>query len=314
MKSLLSAVFVLTFTSLSGVQASGGAGSVRAALPAGATSVRASAIRGNAGVYAVSYQTSKPFLAVVDATHRHVLWSRRLPARANNLASPGPRGLFQAIVKLKAPAEAIFAYQFQHGKVLSGIVGASGGEVTGNEGISLQAGRVTVRRRDLAHVGSVRYRLETLYAWSSSGYRQDKTVRVPDYAPSSYPTPNAVATTSTGNVILLKLEIASTDQQRQLGLMYRTSLDPDSGMIFVWDHLVQDSFWMYDTYIPLSIAFLDTNGNVLEIQDMAPQTQTLHTPAEHYQFAIEVNQGFFQKNGVKVGDQLQLHLTSTAPR
>ncbi|HEX8917977.1 MAG TPA: DUF192 domain-containing protein, partial [Chloroflexota bacterium] len=65
---------------------------------------------------------------------------------------------------------------------------------------------------------------------------------------------------------------------------------------------------MKNTYIPLSIAFLDSSGKILEMDDMAPLSETLHTPSVSYTYAIEVNQGFFKSNGIQMGDMVQLHL------
>jgi len=85
-------------------------------------------------------------------------------------------------------------------------------------------------------------------------------------------------------------------------------------MIFIWDQPVQIGFWMENTYIPLSIAFLAPDGTIQEIDDMQPQTTNLHTPKQMYEYAVEVNQGYFQDNGIQVGDRFALNLSSaTSP-
>ncbi len=71
-------------------------------------------------------------------------------------------------------------------------------------------------------------------------------------------------------------EVASTPDDRATGLMNRFSLQPDRGMLFVFEHPEPLSFWMKNTFIPLSIAFLDASGRILNIEDMAPQTETTH--------------------------------------
>jgi uncharacterized membrane protein (UPF0127 family) len=90
--------------------------------------------------------------------------------------------------------------------------------------------------------------------------------------------------------------------------MYRKSLDPDSGMLFVWDGgPVHEAFWMENTYIPLTVAFMDAEGRILEMQDMEPLTTTYHMPQLPYQLALEVNKGFFASHGIRVGDRIELH-------
>jgi uncharacterized membrane protein (UPF0127 family) len=132
---------------------------------------------------------------------------------------------------------------------------------------------------------------------------------VPDYPTHALPTPSVVIQADTGDRIMAVVEVADTEQKRETGLMYRKSLDPDAGMIFVWQQPVLDSFWMKNTDIPLSLAFIGANGSIQEIQDMAPQTETLHTPIQPYLYALEVNQGFFSRNGIVPGDRVTLHLT-----
>ena len=100
----------------------------------------------------------------------------------------------------------------------------------------------------------------------------------------------------------LQVEVASDDLSRKNGLMYRKSLPESQGMIFVYPTPRKLQFWMRNTYIPLSIAFLDDRGKILEIQDMRPKDES-HTVSKYsLRYALEVNQGWFQRNGVGVGD------------
>ncbi len=92
------------------------------------------------------------------------------------------------------------------------------------------------------------------------------------------------------------------------GLMNRTYLAPDSGMVFVFPSDTQTPFWMKDTLIPLSIAWISSDGTIVEIQDMQPETENLHYPAKLYRYAIEANQGYYQKNGIVAGDKVELQL------
>ena len=110
----------------------------------------------------------------------------------------------------------------------------------------------------------------------------------------------------------LSLEIARTEAERERGLMFRESLPWDSGMLFVYTAPSQGGYWMRDTLIPLSIAWLDQDGTIVDIQDMQPQTDTVHIPAAPYWYALEVNQGWFAANGVGVGQRVRLCLDDTS--
>ena len=102
----------------------------------------------------------------------------------------------------------------------------------------------------------------------------------------------------------LTVEVASTPQALQTGLMNRFSLQPDHGMLFVFGRPQPLAFWMKDTYIPLSIAFIDTTGKIVDIQNMEPQDETLHSPPATYRYALEMEQGWFDDNGIETGDKL----------
>lgn len=106
--------------------------------------------------------------------------------------------------------------------------------------------------------------------------------------------------------VILKVEVASTPEQREKGLMNRTSLAPDQGMIFVWGHDVREGFWMKNTLIPLSVAFIAGNGTIVGIQEMAPLSLDDHRPPVPYRCAVEASRGFFSRNGVQVGDKVSL--------
>jgi uncharacterized membrane protein (UPF0127 family) len=88
--------------------------------------------------------------------------------------------------------------------------------------------------------------------------------------------------------------------------MERTELDENAGMLFVFDREAPRSFWMRNTLIPLSIAYIASDGRIVDIQDMQPLDEAPHPSAAPAQYALEVNQGFFEDNGVEVGDRAQL--------
>ncbi len=111
---------------------------------------------------------------------------------------------------------------------------------------------------------------------------------------------------SGGETVRLQVEIADTDAERQRGLMERTALGEKRGMLFVFDSETTLSFWMKDTLIPLSVAYLDSEGRIIDIQDMQPLDETSHPSAEPAKYALEVNQGFFEEHGVEVGDPAEL--------
>lgn len=102
------------------------------------------------------------------------------------------------------------------------------------------------------------------------------------------------------------VEIAATDEARQRGLMHRTDLADGRGMLFIFPTTVNSPFWMKDTLIPLSIAFIDGDGLIVDIQAMQPRDETLHYPARPYRYALEVPQGWFDRAGVKVGHRAEL--------
>jgi len=95
--------------------------------------------------------------------------------------------------------------------------------------------------------------------------------------------------------------VAVTFEQQQRGLMHRTQLDENAGMLFVYDREQTLRFWMKDTPLPLSIAFIDGDLVVRDIQDMRPLDETTHESAAPAMFALEVNQGWFRRHKVGVG-------------
>ena len=96
-------------------------------------------------------------------------------------------------------------------------------------------------------------------------------------------------------------EVALTNETRTIGLMNRFSLQPDHGMLFVFSEPQPLAFWMRNTYVPLSIAFIGKNGRILNIEDMAPQTQTTHPSRGAALYALEMKKGWFAEKGVGPG-------------
>ena len=103
----------------------------------------------------------------------------------------------------------------------------------------------------------------------------------------------------------LIVEVAATILERERGLMYRESLGEDRGMIFVFPVDRELSFWMKNTRIPLSIAYIRSDGEILDIQKMEPMALRSHISGEPARYALEVNQGWFDRHGVAVGDRVE---------
>ena len=100
---------------------------------------------------------------------------------------------------------------------------------------------------------------------------------------------------------VLDVEVADTAAEREVGLMNRACLGADAGMLFVFPSDTNTTFWMKDTLIPLSIAFVKADGTIVHIEDMQPQTEMNHYSTEPYRYAIEANQGWFAAHGVVEG-------------
>ncbi len=109
----------------------------------------------------------------------------------------------------------------------------------------------------------------------------------------------------------LVIEIADTDARREHGLMHRQSLGRDEGMLFIFEGEAVRSFWMRNTRIPLSIAYIDSRKRIIDIQDMQPAPDSEPYPRQYpsrgpAMYALEMNLGWFARNNVKIGDKLAL--------
>lgn len=103
----------------------------------------------------------------------------------------------------------------------------------------------------------------------------------------------------------LTVEIADTQKSQEKGLMNRKSLDEDRGMLFVYDRDSRKSFWMKNTLIPLSIAYIAADGTIREIYDMEPLSTRIVDSRYSVRYALEVNQGAFDRQGIKPGDKFE---------
>lgn len=117
--------------------------------------------------------------------------------------------------------------------------------------------------------------------------------------------PQTMTIHAAGGLVQLQVELAITDAEKEQGLMGRTSMGPSEGMAFLFDTPTTVSFWMKDTLIPLSIAFWDEQGRIVEIDEMTPCAADpcpTYGPDVAYRGAVEANEGFFAAHGVAVGD------------
>lgn len=99
----------------------------------------------------------------------------------------------------------------------------------------------------------------------------------------------------------IRAEVAATERERQVGLMNRSHLPTQAGMLFVFDTPAQHCFWMKNTQLPLSIAFLDNAGKIVDLADMKPLSEESHCPSRPVRYALEMNQGWFRSHGATVG-------------
>jgi hypothetical protein len=103
----------------------------------------------------------------------------------------------------------------------------------------------------------------------------------------------------------LVAEVAATPTTRTTGLMNRFSLKPDHGMLFVFPEPQALTFWMHDTYVPLSIAFIGADGRIVNIEDMAPRTETTHPSYGLALYALEMKKGWFADRGIAAGARVE---------
>lgn len=100
-------------------------------------------------------------------------------------------------------------------------------------------------------------------------------------------------------------QVASTTEQRMTGLMHRKEMPQHEGMLFVFEYASQQCFWMKNTLLPLSIAFIADDGRIVNIEEMKAQTLDSHCSAEPVRYVLEMNKGWFAKKGVKAGQKLK---------
>jgi uncharacterized membrane protein (UPF0127 family) len=99
-------------------------------------------------------------------------------------------------------------------------------------------------------------------------------------------------------------QVAATQDQRMTGLMYRRDMPQQEGMLFVFDYPGQQCFWMKNTLLPLSVAFVADDGTIVNIDEMAPQTLDSHCSTRPVRYVLEMNKGWFARKGIRAGTKL----------
>lgn len=105
----------------------------------------------------------------------------------------------------------------------------------------------------------------------------------------------------TAGMFLIQAEVANTDAARQRGLMMRSQMGNNEGMVFDFGEPAAVCMWMKNTLIPLSVAFIDVNGQIINIEDMQPQTLESHCAKKPVRYALEMNQGWFKQKNIQAG-------------
>ena len=103
---------------------------------------------------------------------------------------------------------------------------------------------------------------------------------------------------------LIRAEVAADLASRARGLMFRREMPSNAGMLFIFDEPGSQCMWMKNTLIPLSVAFLDDEGKIVNIEDMTPQTEDSHCARQPARYALEMNRGWFAARGIKPGTRL----------
>ena len=102
----------------------------------------------------------------------------------------------------------------------------------------------------------------------------------------------------------IQAEVAQTPDERATGLMFRKSMGANTGMLFAFEDAATQCFWMKNTLLPLSVAFIDDSGTIINVEDMAPQTEDSHCAKRPARYALEMNRGWFAARGIKPGTRL----------
>ena len=118
------------------------------------------------------------------------------------------------------------------------------------------------------------------------------------------PQMNLVRTKLSAGMHLLDVQVAQTPQERQIGLMFRKDMPQHEGMLFVFEQPASQCFWMRNTLLPLTAAFVADDGTIVNLADMKPQSDDSHCSAKPVRYVLEMNQGWFAKRNIQAGFKL----------
>ncbi|MBT9495502.1 MAG: DUF192 domain-containing protein [Paucibacter sp.] len=150
-----------------------------------------------------------------------------------------------------------------------------------------------------SHTGSRLHSAATLLALLLAGLAS-ASVALAQERPQSLPT-----ITLGAGMHVIRAEVAQSPEQRAIGLMNRPSMAANEGMLFVFEEANPQCFWMKNTLLPLAIAFIADDGSVVNIAEMKPQSLESHCSTKPVRYALEMNQGWFAKRGIKAGSKLR---------
>lgn len=117
----------------------------------------------------------------------------------------------------------------------------------------------------------------------------------------------------TAGMYRIDAQVAQTPQERQIGLMHRKSMPQHEGMLFVFEQAATQCFWMKDTLLPLTAAFVADDGTIVNLADMQPKSEASHCSQKPVRYVLEMNQGWFAQKGIKAGAKVAGKLFSVRP-
>ena len=118
------------------------------------------------------------------------------------------------------------------------------------------------------------------------------------------PQMNLQRTRLSAGMYVIDAQVALTPDERQIGLMQRKDMPQHEGMIFIFEQAAQQCFWMKNTLLPLTAAFVADDGTIVNLADMKPQTTDSHCSTQPVRYVLEMNKGWFAKKGIKAGSKL----------
>ena len=128
---------------------------------------------------------------------------------------------------------------------------------------------------------------------------------LPQAQAQSAPQPRLPTIDLQAGIHIIKTELAITPEQQQVGMMFRREMGTNDGMLFISEESGQRCFWMRNTLVPLTIAFLADDGTIVNLADMDAQSDRSHCSSKPVRFALEVNRGWFAKRGLKAGAKIK---------